>query len=252
MARPVIGLSSAYVPPGDPRCPSQSGAYYMNRSYVRLLRGAGALPINLPHATAPEDLAQLLDLVDGVLLTGGRDLDPAAYAEAPHPTNDPVQPERTASDVALARLAVEREMPILGTCLGLQTLNVAFGGDLWQDLPSQRPTDVVHRRPPAEHAAIAHTVDIVEGSLLHRIAGRERLEVNSTHHQGVRAVGRGLRPTATASDGLVEALEIPGLPFCLAVQWHPESLAGGPGPHRALFEAFVEAVRLARTRRREP
>jgi putative glutamine amidotransferase len=240
--KPVIGLSSNYVGPGDPRCPSQSGAYYMNRSYVALLRSAGALPIALPHAADPGDLAQVLDLVDGLLLTGGRDLDPAAYGEEPHPANDPVNPERTASDLALARLAVERRLPILGTCLGLQTLNVALGGTLWQDVPSQRPSDVVHRRPVAEHALLAHAVDVVEGSLLHRIVGRVRIDVNSTHHQGVRRLGRRLVPTAAAPDGLVEALELPDLPFCLAVQWHPESLADHE-PHRALFDAFAEAVR---------
>jgi putative glutamine amidotransferase len=218
----------------------------MNRSYVVLLRQAGVLPVNFPHATDPADLAQLLDLVDGLLLTGGKDIDPAVYGEAPHPANDPLQPERTASDLLLTRLAIARRMPILGTCLGHQTLNVARGGDLWQDLPSQRPSAVVHRRPVAEHAALAHAVEIVEGSLLHRIVGATRLEVNSTHHQGLRRLGSGLRVTATASDGIVEALELPDHPFCLTVQWHPESLAGEPGPHRALFEAFVDAVRRSR------
>ena len=241
--KPVIGLSSNYVAPGDPRCPSQSGAYYMNRSYVVLLRQAGTLPINFPHATEPEDLGQLLDRVDGLLLTGGRDLDPAAYGEEPHASNDPANPERTASDLALARLAVERRYPILAVCLGLQTLNVAFGGSLWQDLPSQHPSDVTHRRPLAEHARLAHTVEIVEGSLLHRAVGRTRLEVNSTHHQAVRNIGRGLVATAVAPDGVVEALELPDLPFCLGVQWHPESLAPDHPPHQALFDAFLAAVR---------
>jgi putative glutamine amidotransferase len=241
--KPVIGLSSNYVPPGDPRCPSQSGAYYMNRSYVALLRQAGTLPINFPHATEREDLAQLLDRVDGLLLTGGRDLDPAAYGEEPHAANDPVDPERTASDLALARLAVERRYPILAVCLGLQTLNVAFGGSLWQDLSSQHPSEVTHRRPLAEHARLAHTVGIVEGSLLHRSVGRTQLEVNSTHHQGVRDIGPRLVPTAVAPDGIVEALELPALPFCLGVQWHPESLAPEHPPHQALFDAFVAAVR---------
>ena len=147
----------------------------------------------------------------------------------------------------LVRLALEkRRMPIFGTCLGHQTLNVALGGDLWQDLPSQQPSDVVHRRPVAEHAVLSHSVDIVEGSLLHRILGRTRLDVNSTHHQGLRRLGSGLRPTATAPDGIVEALELPDHPFCLTVQWHPESLADEPGPHRALFDAFVEAVKRSR------
>ena len=194
MKKPIIGLRSNYVPPSHPRCPSQSGAYYMNRSYVVLLRQAGVPPVNFPHATDPGDLAQLLDLVDGLLLTGGRDVDPSVYGEEPHPTNDPVQPERTASDMVLVRLALEkRRMPIFGTCLGHQTLNVALGGDLWQDLPSQQPSDVVHRRPVAEHAVLPHSVDIVEGSLLHRILGRTRSDVNSTHHQGLRRPGSGLR-----------------------------------------------------------
>ncbi len=241
--KPVIGLSSNYVPPGDPRCPSQSGAYYMNRSYVSLLLRAGTLPINLPHAVEREDLAQLLEPIDGLILTGGRDLDPAAYGEQPHPANDPVQPERTASDLALARLAVERRYPILAICLGVQTLNVAFGGTLWQDLPSQHPSDITHRRPPAEHAQLAHPVDIVEGSLLHRTVGRTRLEVNSTHHQAIRELGRGLVATAVAPDGIVEGVELPGLPFCLGVQWHPESLAPDSRPHQAIFDAFVAAVR---------
>ncbi|MBI4859213.1 MAG: gamma-glutamyl-gamma-aminobutyrate hydrolase family protein [Candidatus Riflebacteria bacterium] len=245
--KPVIGLTSNYIAPGDERCPSRSGAYYINRSYVLQMQRVGALPLNLPHVTDAEELSLLLDRIDGLLLTGGKDLDPSHYGEELHPTCDRIDSERTACDIGLTLMAIERRIPILGTCLGMQTLNVALGGSLWQDIPSQCPSDINHRRPGPEYAMLAHPVEVVEGSHLHRIVGHTRLEVNSTHHQAVRRIGRDLVVTARAPDGIVEGLELPGLPFCVTVQWHPESL-GAYEPHRALFDRFLHAVRHHRDR----
>ncbi|MBI4864393.1 MAG: gamma-glutamyl-gamma-aminobutyrate hydrolase family protein [Candidatus Riflebacteria bacterium] len=246
--KPVISLTVNFIGPGEKRCPSQTGAYYINSPYVDQVRRAGGVPLYLPYSDDPDDLAALLDRTDGLLLSGGKDMDPTWFDEEPHPACERILPDRTAADVGLTRLAVKRRMPILGICLGLQTLTVALGGSLFQDIPSQCPSEVKHRQAESERMQFAHPVTIVEGSLLDRVVGRTDLEVNSMHHQAANRIGRDLVVTARAPDGVVEALEHPGLPFCLAVQWHPEDLQEHP-PHRALFDAFVAAARRYREER---
>jgi putative glutamine amidotransferase len=195
-----------------------------------------------PAVDAPEAAVRT---IDGLMLTGGRDVDPALFGEAPHETTTPAEEGRDEYEIALVRAAVDAGLPVFAICRGIQVMNVAFGGSLVQDIPSMLPGTVAHR---IEHprSAIAHDVWIDRSSLLARLL-EERLEggdscaVNSRHHQAVKTVAPGFVVTATAPDGVVEALERPDLPFCLGVQWHPENF-WRTGEFSALFDGFVQAA----------
>jgi len=190
-------------------------------SYVRAVQRAGGRPVLLlPDPEDAEDPVGVLDLIDALIVTGGAgDVDPALYGQEPHPATGPVQEERDAYELALVRAAIERRMPVLGICRGMQILNVAYGGGIEQHLP-----DVVghedHRRTPGTFAD--HEVDLQTGSLAARAAGAERTAVKSHHHQGVKEIGGGLVVTGRSGDATVEALEDPSCPFVLGVLWHPE------------------------------
>lgn len=240
--KPVIGLTVNYIGPEESGCPSRFGSYYINRGYVEGVRKAGGIPIYLPYTDDPGELRVLLSKVDGLILTGGKDMDPKHFGEPIHATCERILPDRSAFEVKLARLAVETKVPTLGICLGLQTLNVAMGGSLYQDIPSMAPSRVMHRQSEAERDTVAHTVEVVEGSLLSKLFGGKReLHVNSIHHQAAKALGRGLVVSARAPDGIVEGLELPGVPFCLSVQWHPEDLKAGES-NQVLFDGLVRAA----------
>lgn len=211
----------------------------LKQDYLDAVVGAGAVPVVIaPDATPAADL--VVARLDGLMLVGGADVDPANYGETP--LNDTVSPgpRRDALELALLHSALDQGLPVLAICRGHQVLNVALGGALWQDLPTQQPEGLRHRQAGEPHT-IGHNVQIAPDSLLHRIVGSERLGVNSFHHQAVRTLGRGLRPTAWSADGLVEALEVPSHPFVLGVQWHPEEMLAHP-LHRALFAAFAQAA----------
>ena len=188
---------------------------------------------------------ELMTGVDGLLLTGGGDVDPALYGEPRHATFDGAEPGRDALEMDLVRRALDANLPVFAICRGIQVLNVARGGTLLQDIPDQMPGSVVHSvREPS--FAIAHDVWIASGTVLEQLM-RERLEgdtcaVNSRHHQAIKAVGDGLVVSATAPDGVIEAVEDPTRRFCLGVQWHPENFYR-TGEFRALFEGFIEAAR---------
>jgi putative glutamine amidotransferase len=188
---------------------------------------------------------ELMTGVDGLLLTGGGDVDPALYGEPRHATFDAAEPGRDALEMDLVRRALDANLPVFAICRGIQVLNVARGGTLLQDIPDQMPGSVVHSvREPS--FAIAHDVWIASGTVLEQLM-RERLEsdtcpVNSRHHQAIKAVGDGLVVSATAPDGVIEAVEDPTRRFCLGVQWHPENFYR-TGEFRALFEGFIEAAR---------
>jgi putative glutamine amidotransferase len=182
--------------------------------------------------------------VDGLLLIGGGDVQPSLYGAAPHPTFAPAEPGRDEYEMELVRRAIDAYLPLLAICRGIQVLNVARGGTLIQDIPDEVGTTIEHRVKEPRFA-IAHDVWLTSNSLLERTL-RERLEdadscaVNSRHHQAPKDVGEGLTVSATAPDGVIEALEDPSSRFCLGVQWHPENF-WRTGEFRALFEAFVQA-----------
>ena len=216
--------------------------------YEESIRRAGGEPwvvesgVNTP--------AEVVARAAGILLTGGGDVDPAIYGEAPHPTFDPAESGRDAYEIELARLAAERDLPLLAICRGIQVLNVAHGGTLVQDIRSELPGAIEHKLavPPHNAFEVAHEVWIEKDSLLSRITAEsggstETCDVNSRHHQAVKRPGDGLVVTATAPDGVVEAIEDPRRRFLLGVQWHPENFYR-TGEFRALFEGLVNAARI--------
>jgi putative glutamine amidotransferase len=225
---PIIGIT-AWPRPADLLGTPQHNQT-VPTSYVSSVRRAGGTPVLLP--VAPDDVIDdLLDAVDGVVLTGGGDLDPARYGASRADATDRVDPDRDRFDLAVVLRVLDRRTPALAVCRGIQVLNVAAGGTLTQHVPSHTHLDL-----PKE---TSHRVDVVERTRLAGVVGAGPFEVNSLHHQGIDVVGDDLVVTATAEDGLVEGLERAGDDHLLAVQWHPELLRHRPD-HLALFEDLVE------------
>ena len=207
-------------------------------AYVDSIERAGGRAVVIPPAE--EDVEETLDMLAGIVFSGGSDVDPAHYGAEAHPETDTPQSRRDAGEMALLRAALERDMPTLAICRGFQLLNVARGGDLVQHLPEQTGNDF-HKRVPGEFAV--HPVEVKEGSRLGAIVGSTP-EVTSHHHQAVGRVGDGLVESAWAADGTLEAVEDPSLQFLVGVQWHPEA-----SEDAALFEALVEQAREYRASR---
>jgi putative glutamine amidotransferase len=242
--RPLIGVTTSEMrearrthplPEGDP--PQFEMALGM--VYLKAVYRAGGQPVVLPPL-GEGDLAGLLDRLDGVCLSGGPDLDPAAYGEPRHPLLGELEPELDAFELALARAADARAIPLLGICRGAQALNVARGGTLHQHVPDVVGAAVGHRQTEPGRVT-THAVSVDRRTRLAAITGAGELAVNSFHHQAVDRPGRGLRVVAHAPDGLIEAVEDEGRPLCLGVQWHAEGLVDRPEQLR-LFEALVDAA----------
>jgi len=223
---------------------------FLNEPYVLAIREAGGLPLVITPAHAGESLRQLYALLDGLLLTGGEDVEPARYGETARYPNVEAVAERDAMEFPLLERALADGLPVLAVCRGMQVLNVALGGSLYQDLPSDRPGAVAHDQttadPPVPRPQPSHTVAVRPGTRLGAILGAGEHRVNSMHHQGVKALAPGLSAVAHARDGLVEAVEADegrGSAFLVGVEWHPEELVlGGDPASRRLFEAFVTAA----------
>jgi putative glutamine amidotransferase len=209
--------------------------------YIASIERAGArtLVIDLVRNHARD----VLDDAAGVLLTGGGDVDPARYGEPIDPTFEAAEEGRDAYETEIIKLAMERDLPLLAICRGVQILNVALGGSLIQDIPSQHPSAVNHSLVDPKWA-IAHDVTVAVDSRLRdvlrdRITDAGTMPVNSRHHQSIKQIAPGLRVSATAPDGIIEAVERPGSTFCLGVQWHPENF-WRTGEFRSLYEGFLE------------
>ena len=223
----------------------------MREDYVGSVEEAGAIPVVLPPVD-PEDVAALVDRLDGLLLSGGVDVDPALYAQAPHPRLGKVNRRRDDFELELTREVLRRDLPILAICRGHQVLNVATGGTLVQDIPSLVRGALDHdARGPRWRRS--HEVEVAVPSLLHEILGQDTLSVNSFHHQAVDQIGEGLAVSARCpGDGVVEGLEMPSRRFVVAVQWHPESFWNRSRSFQPLFDAHVEACREAFEHSRMP
>jgi len=230
--KPRIGITCAR---GD----AAPDRYTLHSGYVEAIAAHGGLAVLLP--CLPEaDPAEYLDAVDGLLLSGGGDLDPAHFGEEPRVWNGRIDPVADVFELELARRFLAAGRPVLGICRGMQVLNVAAGGDLYQDLREDAGTTLQHdQQAPPWYGT--HAVDVAEGSGLRAILQEGRVRVNSFHHQAVRRVAPGFLPAARAADGVIEAIERPGGAFTIGVQWHPERMHPACRASRRLFDAFVRA-----------
>jgi putative glutamine amidotransferase len=239
MARPVIGICAAIERARWSVWDQE--AMLTPRSYVEAVQRAGGLAVLLPPddllAAAPDEV---LDLLDGLVLAGGADVDPASYGATPHAETLDTDPVRDGFEIALARGALERDLPLLAICRGMQIMNVAAGGTLFQHLPD-RYGHHEHRRALGTFDGADHDVRLEAGSLAARVAGEEIHGTKSHHHQGIDRLGEGLRVTGwSVMDDLPEAIEVPERRFVLGVQWHPEA-----DPTSGLVAALVEEARVA-------
>ena len=223
--------------------PSFSGSgrqLLCNIDYLAAVKRAGGLPLLLPPMTEEEECVRALEGMDGLLLTGGADVHPAAYGEKDTGLCGETCPQRDLMELLLLKAALERDLPILAICRGMQMLNCFLGGSLYQDIEAQFGSALrhpVYERPRDQ----VHEVQVQPCSLLARVTGRETLLVNSRHHQGIKRVGQGITVNGWAEDGLPEAVELPGHRFVLGVQWHPESLSDYAPEAQALFDALIRA-----------
>ncbi len=216
----------------------------LDLDYIEGVIESGGVPVVMPPVAGPQAAAALLEGLDGLLLSGGSDLDPGYYGEQPLPHLGPTIPERDAFEMALLRLALLRRIPVFGICRGMQVLNVALGGSLYQDLPSQIGAEAPEHCREAPKRQPVHTVEVLRNSWLGEIADRGTVEVNSYHHQGIKDLAGGLVASASSSDGVVEAVEYHDLSerWLVGVQWHPEGMREVASEHRSLFEAHVSAA----------
>ncbi len=234
MDKPVIGITPGFR--------DEEHSLVLNKGYADALLAAGAVPVLLPLTEDPGVLQSCIELCDGFLFSGGPDIDPCLYDEMQLPDCGAISPLRDGMELALAKLLVARDdKPVLGICRGFQVLNVALGGDLYQDLPAQFPHQVLAHRQNQPAWYPSHDVVITMSSLLDMIIHASKIRVNSLHHQAVRRLGRDFVPCAVATDGVIEAAALEHHPFFLGVQWHPERTYQTDDASIALFRAFAEA-----------
>jgi putative glutamine amidotransferase len=234
---PLIGITTSRI--------SSAHGYPLiavAEAYVEALAKAGANPLLIPLGLPQARLYELTSRLDGVLFSGGGDIHPQRYGGQTHPQVNTVDEDRDRVEIQIFRDCLELEKPFLGICRGLQVINVAMGGDLYEHILDQRPGSLKHDRFPEQaRDYLAHTATLVGGSRLNAVLQAEVVPVNSLHHQGIKRLAEGLKSSALAPDGIIEGIELPDFPFGIAVQWHPEWL-----PHQAemqaLFAAFAGAA----------
>lgn len=216
--------------------------YNMGHNYIRSIVDAGGVPVMVPVALAERDLRQMYDMADGVLLAGGPDVAPSAFGEEPHEKTAGVEIERDVAEYLLARWAVADDKPLFGICRGIQSLNVALGGSLVQDIPTQWQSSLTHNGhyEKAARDQVLHMVDIEAGSRVEAMLSGTRVGVNSFHHQAVKRVADGFTVTSRAPDGIVESIEMSALRFMVGVQWHPEEMSATRPDMLNLFVSFVD------------
>jgi putative glutamine amidotransferase len=246
--KPIIGVTPDFNAGDRKEMGGREPTYFLRARYPRAVEDLGGIPVILPFTSDPTLRRRLLEGLDGLLLTGsGPDLPPRLYGERQRFPYRVMSRERYEFELEMARLAAGVGLPVLGICGGMQAINVALGGSLVQDIPSQIPTALPHRAAgPATRRA--HPVQVAPHSLLRRITRGPRILVNSSHHQAIKRLAPSLVASATAPDGVIEAVEANEAsrhPFLLGVQWHPEFLYDRDDVQRRLFRAFLRAARTA-------
>ncbi len=234
---PLIGVSTSITVGKNPE------RAYVNSAYLHAIQQAGGVPVPLPPQLSAAALERLAGELSGLLLTGGGDVDPARYGESAHPTLYEVAPARDILETSAIHIALERRLPVLAVCRGIQVLNVTLGGTLFQDVGTEPGTQLQHSQTEPRDQP-THKVKIEPRSRLAQITGTDEIEVNSMHHQAVKALGRNLTAVAWAPDQIIEGVEdADPSRFVLGVEWHPEELVGHSEPARRLFAALVKAAR---------
>ena len=234
--KPIIGLTSSY------KKTDKTDFVFSNHNYLNSIRRFGGIPLIIPTEGEDEELEVLVGMCDGILLSGGDDIDPALYGE--EALNDTLEliPVRDAVERKVCDLAVKRGLPMFGICRGIQMMNVYFGGSLYQDSPTQIETDIKHRMEPPAHRT-CHKCVIEKGTPLHDLIGLEEIGVNSHHHQAVKRVAPGFEVMGHSEDGIIEAIYDPAKTFVWGVQWHPERIWDIEDSSAKLFEAFIEVCK---------
>jgi putative glutamine amidotransferase len=236
MARPLIGVTTSTTIDQYPE------RAYVNAAYLRAVQRAGGVPVLLPPHLDIASRDELWRRVDGLLLTGGGDLDPERFGEVPHATVYEISSARDQLELGLVDAALDAGVPLVAICRGIQVLNVALGGTLWQDVPSDLGTTIAHSQKERRDQA-THPVTVSGETQLAEVLGAHEIVVNSFHHQAIRKLGSGLREVAWAPDGVIEGVELAGAPaLVLGVQWHPEDLVEHDAAAANLFRALVEAA----------
>ncbi|MCC3358591.1 gamma-glutamyl-gamma-aminobutyrate hydrolase family protein [Bacillus sp. REN16] len=232
MSKPIIGVTSHV---------ELDYKHSLSNDYVQAVIQAGGIPVILPIGI-DEDVSQIASSIDALLLTGGGDIDPTLFGEEPHPKLGTISPGRDQLEPAIIKEMLDADKPILAICRGIQILNIALGGDMYQDIYSQHENELLQHSQKATRYHLAHYVKAKEGSLLASVAGTDEFKVNTYHHQSVRHVPYPLEVCGVASDGIIEAIESKGHSFVLGVQWHPEGLAvNGDSIAKRIFTRFVES-----------
>lgn len=241
--KPLIGVTPDFNAGDRKEWGSREATFFLRARYIRAIEDLGGVPVILPLAEDHADRRRLLEGVDGLLLTGsGPDLAPSLYGERRRYKFSVMSRRRADFELGVAQMAAAARLPVLGICGGMQAINVAFGGSLFQDIASQVDSPLPHRQK-APATELSHAVAVAPKSLLRRILGQARIRVNSSHHQSVKLVAPSLVASAVASDGIIEAIESPTHRFLLGVQWHPEFLYDRYVFHRKLFQALLRAAR---------
>ncbi len=231
--KPIIGITGSFSP---------ELRSFVKSNYIRAINKAGGVPFIIPPELPRSSVEELFDLCDGILLTGGEDIDPALYGQAPHPKLGTVSCRRDQLDKMVVEMCMEKKKPFLAICRGMQSVNVFLGGTLMQDISSAISTEIAHLQPE-HYTTLTHQVnELATSDLLQKIMGKSTLAVNSRHHQAVDKPGKNIKIIARSPDGVAEALVVEGHPFALAVQWHPEWLVWEHPEHLALFEALMKAA----------
>ena len=241
--KPIIGVTPDFTSGNCQDMGGKEPIYFLRARYTKAIEDAGGIPFILPLMPDARAWRRIVSQVDGLLITGsGSDLDPETYGQKQRYKFKRMSSERATLELGISKVAYKADVPMLGICGGMQSIAVALGGTLFQDIGSQIKTSIPHQ-PTYSATKMAHSIQIQGRSLLRRIAGKATIQVNSSHHQSVQYVPSCLRITAVSSDGIIEAIEAPNKHFLLGVQWHPEFLYVRHSIQKNIFQALIKAAK---------